>query len=161
MDETRLCKVAFQADMQLGLQWFSGLKDELRQHDIRMPRSLADFNLVATSRALKDSFIPKGMTAEPNNQLQCTYFSMKTEFRWEPYITFAKSKTVRTTLARFRMGRHWLQACMGRRHQVDYAQRRCPTCTDCIEDEELPSSTAARTRNNDCFMKTCLKVLTM
>ena len=63
-----------------------------------MPRSLADFNLVATSRALKDSFILKGMTAEPNNQLQCTYFSMKTEFRWEPYITLAKSKTVRTHL---------------------------------------------------------------
>ena len=63
-------------------------------------------------------------------------FSMKTEFRWEPYITLAKSKTVRTTLARFGMGRHWLQVCMGRRHQVDYAQRGCPTCTDCIEDED-------------------------
>ena len=122
---------------------FSGLKDELWQHDIHMPRSLAGFNLVATSRALKDSFRLKGMTVEPNNQLQCTYFSMKTEFiksvkliRWEPYISLAKSKTVRTKLARFGMGRHWLQVCIGRRHQVDYAQRRCPTCTDCIEDED-------------------------
>ena len=52
---------------------------------------------------MKDSFILKGMTAEPNNQLQCTY-SMKTEFRWEPYITHAKSKTVRTTLARLGLG---------------------------------------------------------
>ena len=53
MDDSRLCKVAFQADLHLGLQWFSGIRDELRLHDIRMPRSLADFDLTATSRALK------------------------------------------------------------------------------------------------------------
>ena len=136
MDENRLCKMAFKADMKLGLQWLSGIKDELRHHDIRLPRSLIDFDLASTSRALKDSFILKAMTAEPNSHLQCTYFSMKTEFRWEPYITQAKTKAARTTLARFRTGRHWLQVCMGRRRQVDYAQRRCPTCTDCIENEE-------------------------
>ena len=136
MDEGRLCKVAFQADMQTGLQWLSGIRDELRVHNIRMPRSLADFNLVATSRALKDSFILKGMTAEPSSHLQCTYYSLKTEFRWEPYVTQARTRAIRTTLARFRTGRHWLQVCMGRRRQVDYGQRRCPVCTDCIEDED-------------------------
>ncbi len=136
MDESRLCKVAFQADLQLGLQWFSGIRDELRLHYIRMPRSLTDFDLVATCRALKDSYILKGMTAEPNNHLQCTYFSFKTEYRWEPYIAQAKSRAARSTLARFRTGHHWLQVCMGRRRHVDYGQRRCPTCSSCIEDED-------------------------
>ena len=135
MDDSRLCKVAFQADVQLGLQWFSGFRDELRLHDIRMPRSLADFDLTATSRALKESFILQGMTAEPSSHLQCTYFSLKTEFRWEPYITQSKTRAVRSTLARFRTGRHWLQVCMGRRRQVDYDQRRCPACTNRVKDE--------------------------
>ena len=135
MDDSRLCKVAFRADVQLGLQWFSGIKDELRLHDIRLPRSLADFDLAATSRALKDSFILQGMTAEPSSHLQCTYFSLKTEFRWEPYITQSKTRAVRSILARFRTGRHWLQVCMGRRRRVDYGQRRCPACTGCVDDE--------------------------
>ena len=135
MDNTRLCKVAFQTDMQLGLKWYSGLRDELRQHNIRMPRSLAEFCLSTTSRALKDSYILQCMTADPNNHLQCTYFSFKTEYRWEPYITQAKSRKVRSIIARFRTGCHWLQVCMGRRCQQEYEERRCPSCPDCIEDE--------------------------
>ena len=135
LDDSRLCKIAFQADMQLGLRWFAGLKDELRQHDIRMPRSLAEFCLTTTSRALKDSYIRQGMTAEPSSHLQCTYFSLKTEFRWEPYITQAKNRQVRSTLARFRTGWHWLQVCLGRRCQEDYDQRRCPSCPNSVEDE--------------------------
>ena len=137
MDEHRLCKIALQADAQLGFRygWLSGLKAELLKHDIRISRTLAEFDLAGTSRALKDSYILQGMTAEPDNHLQSTYYSMKTEFRWEPYITQAKNKQVRSTLARFRTGCHWLQVCMGRRCRVSYDQRRCPSCLDCIEDE--------------------------
>ena len=138
MDEGRLCKLAFSADMQNGKGWFYKLKDELREgHGIGISaRALADFDLVTSSRALKDSFILQGMTAEANNHLQSTYFSLKTEFRCEPYIDQSKNKHVRSTLARFRVGCHWLQVCMGRRCRVEYEQRQCPMCREsCVEDE--------------------------
>ena len=77
----------------------------------------------------------QGMTADPGNHLQQTYFSLKTEFRLEPYITQSKNMHVRSSLARFRVGAHWLQVCMGRHRRVEYERRRCPICTDCVEDE--------------------------
>lgn len=136
MDEGRLCKVAFSADTQLGLGWFQGLRDELRrQHCISIARTPADFDSLSSSHALKDSFILQGMTADACNHLQSTYFSLKTEFRCEPYIDQSKNKHVRNSLARFRVGCHWLQVCMGRRRQVDYDQRRCPACNSQVEDE--------------------------
>lgn len=136
MNENRVCKVAFQADMSLGLGWFAGLKDVLREHDIRMPRQLEEFDLTSSSRALKDSFIFQSMTAAPDNHLQSTYFSFKTEYRCEPYITQSKSQANRSTIARFRTGCHdWLQVGMGRHRQVDHEERRCPSCPDCVEDE--------------------------
>ena len=58
MDESRLCKVAFLTDVQKGLGWFQGLRDELRlHHNICIPRTPADFNFTNSSRALKDSYI--------------------------------------------------------------------------------------------------------
>ena len=75
------------------------------------------------------------MTANANSNLQRTYYSLKTEFRQEPYITQAKHQHVRRTLARFRTGCHWLQVCMGRRHQVEHDERWCPSCTNCVDDE--------------------------
>ena len=75
MKDHRLCKVAFQADMRLGLGWFAGLKDALREYDIRMPWNLGDFDLVSSCRALKDKLIFQGMTAEPHNCLQQTVSS--------------------------------------------------------------------------------------
>ena len=136
MNENRLCRAEFQADMQLGLGWYSGLKDALRTFNIRMPRSPADFDLLSSSRALKDKYILQGMTAEPDSHLQLTYFSLKTEYRCEPYITQSKSTAVRSTIARFRTGCHdWLQVGMGRHRHVDYEERGCPSCPDHVEDE--------------------------
>ena len=62
MDERRLRIIAFLVDMQLGLRWLSGLKDELREHGIgvRMPGRpgcMAEYDVTSCSRALKDSFI--------------------------------------------------------------------------------------------------------
>ena len=136
MNEHRLCKVAFRADMRLGLGWFAGLRDVLREYDICMPRSLENFDLTSSCRALKDKFILQGMTADQDSHLQCTYFSFKTEYRCEPYITQSKSQTVRSTIARFRTGCHdWLQVGVGRHRHVDHKERRCPSCPDCVEDE--------------------------
>ena len=157
MSEHRLCKVAFQADMRLGLGWFAGLKDVLREYDIRIPRSLGELDLVTSCRTLKDTFILRGMTAEPHNHLQSTYFSFKSEYRCEPYITQSKSQAVRSTIARFRTGCHdWLQVGMGRYRQVDHEERRCPSCPDCVEDEmhaifHCPSYSLQRLLFEDLF----------
>ena len=64
MDEHRLCKVTLQADAQLSFRygWLSGLKAELLKHDIRISRTLAEFDLAGTSRALKESYILQDMT---------------------------------------------------------------------------------------------------
>ena len=119
---------------------FEGLKDALREYGIRMPRSLGDFDLVSSCRALKDKFILQGMTAEPNNHLQYTYFSFKTEYRCEPYITKSKSQAVRSTTAQFRTGCHdWLQVGMGRHRQVDREEQPCPSCPDCWRMRCTPS----------------------
>ena len=87
MSDDRLCKKVSLADQQLGLSWFAKLKDELRKFDIRIPRSLQECNFASLSRDLKDQFILHSMSPDPVNHLQCTYFSLKTEFRLEPYRT--------------------------------------------------------------------------
>ena len=38
-------------------------------------------------------------------------------------------------LARFRTGCHCMQLCTGRRCQLQYSDRRCPSCRCCVEDE--------------------------
>lgn len=134
MDDQRLCKIAFQADVQSS-GWFSGLKGALWKQGIRLPREYAQVDIAAASRALKDASILEVMTPARDSHLQCTYYSLKTEFRWEPYIGHCKTRIARSTLARFRTGCHWLQVCMGRRCRVDYDQRRCPSCPGSIEDE--------------------------
>ena len=157
MNEHRLCKVAFEADRLRGLGWLAGLKDVLREYDIRMPRSLQEFDLTSSSRALKDKFILQYMTADADSHLQSTYFSLKTEYRCEPYITQCKSHAARSTIARFRTGCHdWLQVGMGRHRQVDHGERRCPSCPDRVEDEmhaifHCPAFTLQRLIYEDLF----------
>ena len=56
MDESGSYKAALETDMQSGLKSFADIEDELRLHDIRIPRSLKELDLVATSHAPKDSF---------------------------------------------------------------------------------------------------------
>ena len=43
-----VCKVTFQADMHMGLGWFVGWKDALREYDIHMPRTLGVLTLSPT-----------------------------------------------------------------------------------------------------------------
>jgi hypothetical protein len=135
MSDHRLVKKVFLADQQLGLGWFSGLKDELREFQLRMPRCLTDWDFAASLRELKDKSILAAMSPDPESHLQVTYYSLKTEYRLEPYITQSKSARTRSIIARYRTGSHWLQVAEGRRLQVPYDQRFCPVCEGCVEDE--------------------------
>ena len=135
MDQHRLCYAAFQADAVQGLGWLTGLKQVLLSHGVRVHRNHAEIDVTAASRALKDACILEVMSPDSCSHLQSTYYSVKTHFRCEPYIQECRTGRTRSALARFRTGSHWLQVCMGRRRGVDYAHRRCPVCTSCIEDE--------------------------
>ena len=135
MDEQRLCKAAFQEDMIAGLGWVQGLKHKLRQCKIQLFKNHTDFDMITTSRDLQDQFTFEIMTANASSNPQRTYYSLKAEFRQEPYITQAKIQHVWRTLARFRTGCHWLQVCIGRRHQVEHDERWCPSCTNCADDK--------------------------
>ena len=100
-----------------------------------MPRCLTECNFALLSRELKDNCILQAMSPDTASHLQSTYFSLKTEFRLEPYIMQSKNACTRSTIARYRTGCHWLQVAKGRRSQVPYDQRLCPACEGCIEDE--------------------------
>ena len=112
------------------------MSKEIRSHNIRIPRPGQEFNLSEASQALKDACTLEGMTAKPDSSLQVTYFSHKTEFRCEPYISQAKNKHLRKTIAMFRTGSHWLQVCQGRYQGIAYNLRKCPLCPWVIDDEK-------------------------
>ncbi len=135
MDEGRLCKAAFLADTEHGLGWLLGLKDMLRSFDVRLPRSLDEFDLKTTGGELKDKAVVHGMTAVRGNHLEEAYFSFKTEFRYEPYISQAKNKHLRKEIALFRTGSHWLMVRKGRIDNIPYHKRLCPCCR--VVDDEM------------------------
>ena len=70
------------------------------------------------------------MTPTLDNDLDRVYYSFKTDFRMEPYLTQLHRGPLRITLARFRLGQHWLQTRLGRfgPHRVPYESRWCQHC---------------------------------
>lgn len=134
LDDGRLCKSAFLVDIQHGLGWYSGLGNQLRAEGIRVPRRLQDVDAQILLRESKDAVILKGMTASHDNNLEEAYFSFKTEFRCEPYISQAKNRHLRKVIANFRVGAHWLRVRTGRYRGIPYHGRLCPTCR-CVDNE--------------------------
>ena len=65
-----------------------------------------------------------------DNNLDRVYYSFKTDFRMEPYLTQLHLGPLRTTLARFRLGQHWLLTRLGRfgPHREPYESRWCQHC---------------------------------
>ena len=136
MDGQRLCKAAFEVDRRRGLGWHAKLLQELRQSfDIRLPSRSSDCDFVQVNRAIKDAYILKTMSAEAGNHLQQAYYSFKTEFRLEPYISEAKNKHLRRDVAMFRLGTHWLQVNKGRFIRQPYERRHCRCCKGEIDTE--------------------------
>ena len=143
LEDQRLCKIAFQADWLKGLGWMHGMSSQLRIHGLRGPTARRPFDYTSCARAVRDSVILKHMSAERGNHLQETYFSFKTEFRFEPYIWQSKNCQNRRCIAQFRLGCHWLQVHRGRIQRdpshggnTPYEHRYCPSCRNRVEDEE-------------------------
>ena len=165
MEDDRLCKVAFMADREKGLGWMHGISSQLRAHGQRGPTARRPLDVHACSKAVKDFVILKHMSPESGNHLQETYFSFKTEFRFEPYIWQAKNAHNRRCIALFRLGCHWLQVHRGRVHydpshggNIPYERRFCPSCPGCIEDERhaifhCPDYRRQRQQFSDLFME--------
>ena len=128
---------ALDADVQKGLGWYHGLSQQLRQrYDLRLPRIDRECNFASIANLVQDREIAQIMTAEDGNHLQQTYYSFKTEYRMEPYITQSKNRHMRGVVARFRLGSHWLQVCKGRNFGQPFQNRTCRCCRRDIETEE-------------------------
>ena len=160
LDEGRLCRAAFDADVAHGLGWYDGLASKLRAHAVHLPRRGQECDLTKIAAAVQDKIIYKAMTPEPGNHLHQAYFSHKTEFRCEPYISKAKNKHLRKSIAMFRVGNHWLQVCRGRYVGLEYHQRTCPSCAGAIEDEvhavfHCPDYNTQRQQFADLFTGQC------
>ena len=81
------------------------------------------------------------VTPTLDNNLDRVYYSFKTDFRMEPYLTQLHRGPLRTTLARFRLGQHWLQTRLGRfgPHRVPYESRWCQHCASVNQHKAVDS----------------------
>ena len=143
-----------------GLGWYDGLASKLRAHAVHLPRRGQKCDLTKIAAAVQDKIIYKAMTPEPGNHLHQAYFSHKTEFRCEPYISKAKNKRLRKSIAMFRVGNHWLQVCRGRYVGLEYHQTTCPSCAGAIEHEvhavfHCPDYNTQRQQFADLFTGQC------
>ena len=70
------------------------------------------------------------MTPNPDSNLDRIYYSIKADFQMEPYLGTLHQGSLRTPLARFRLGQHWLQTRLGRcgPNRVPYEYRWCQQC---------------------------------
>ena len=134
LDDNRLCKTAFLADVQSAAGWYHGLSQQLRFSGIRLPRDLLEIDCDSIAHEIKDQAILHGMSAHDGNHLETAYFSFKVHFRAEPYISEAKNKHLRKIIAMFRLGFHWLGVRTGRLQGVPFMHRKCHAC-NCIDDE--------------------------
>ena len=136
LEDTRLCKVAFLADYRNHTAWRKGLEKRCQKLDIAPPTPGQEFDIHAAIDASTTHYTQWIMQPDPDSRKQLTYFSFKTEFRFEPYISEAENVHLRRIVASFRTGCHDLHVESGRHRKVDYEQRVCPSCKDVVEDEE-------------------------
>ena len=73
------------------------------------------------------------------------YRTVKIGFRIEPYPKQLHRGPLRTSLARFRLGQHWLQTQLGRfgPHQVPYESRWCQHCASVYQHRVVDSENYA------------------
>ena len=70
------------------------------------------------------------MTPKADSNLDRIYYSIKNDFQMEPYLGTLHQGPLRTTLARLRLGQHWLHTRLGRYGpiRVPYENRWCQQC---------------------------------
>ena len=74
------------------------------------------------------------LNVNQKNKLR-TYRHFKTEYSYEPYLDIIKSRTIRSTYARFRLSNHQLMIEKGRHLGLPSEKRLCPFGCNEVEDE--------------------------
>ena len=108
VDPSQFVHKAFTADHAQELGWGQAVLAHLSPMGVTLPAPGADFNPEAGCTAIAAAAETALMTPTLDNNLDRVYYSFKTEFGMEAYLTQLHRGPLRTTLARFRLGQHWL-----------------------------------------------------
>ena len=103
-DSSQIVHKAFTADNMQELGWGQAVHAHLSPMGVTLPAPGADFNPVAGCTAMAAAAETALMIPTLDNNLTRVYYSFKTDFRTEPYLTQLHRGPLRTTLARFRLG---------------------------------------------------------
>ena len=141
VDASQIVHKAFTADHMQELGWGQAVHAHLSPMGVTLPAPGADFNPEAGCTAMAAAAETALMTPTLDNNLDRVYYSYKTDFRMEPYLTQRHRGPLRTALARFRLGQHWLQTQLGRfgPHRVPYESRWCQHCASVNPHEAVDS----------------------
>ena len=123
------------AECRLQLGWWKGLDERCKELDIQSPCPEAAYDFSSAVEADQSKAATALMTAKADSRKEYTYYSLKTEFSREKYISDSKSRHLRRVIANFRLGSHWLKVQTGRYIKQPYDERICDTCGIGIEDE--------------------------
>ena len=135
MDDSRLCKLAFLAECRSGLGWWKGVVMRCTTLGIQPPLPGSGFSPSNAAAMDQNMAVEAIMNAKAESRKEQTYFSFKSVFQMEKYITEAKNKHLRRIVANFRVGSHWLKVQTGRYHKLEYHERTCDCCRDAVDDE--------------------------
>ena len=141
VDSSQIVHKAFTADHMQELGWGQAVHAHLSPMGFTLPAPGADSNPEAGCTAMAAAAETALMTPTLDNNLDRVYYSFKTDFRMEPYLTQLHRGPLRTTLARFRLGQHWLQTRLGRfgPHWVPYESRWCRHCASVDQHKAVDS----------------------
>ena len=131
MDESRLCKLAYLSECRNGLGWWKGVDLWCTALGIQPPFPGTEFSSSSAADIDQRAAVIELMTAKAGSRKEQAYFSFKTVFQMEGYVSEAKNKHLRRLSAKFRTGSHWLRVQTGRykSSRVEYHERVCTTCS--------------------------------
>ena len=130
VDPSQFVHKAFRTDHAQELGWGQAVLAHLFPMGFTLPAPGDDFNPETGCTAIAAAVETALMTPTLGNNLDRVYYSFKPEFGMEAYLTQLHRGPLRTTLARFRLGHHWLQTRLGRfgPHWVPCESRWCQHC---------------------------------
>ena len=129
LNPTQLVHRAFTVDCMQELWWGQAVRVRLSPLWVTLSPG-AEFNPEFSCAALATAAETALMTPSPSNNLDRVYYSFKTTFEMEPYLSELHRGPQLTTLVRFRLGQHWLYTRIGRfgPQRVPYDSRWCQYC---------------------------------
>ena len=117
LPSNRITKLAYLADGAQGLGWRQAVLNGRPSMSVTLPPAGATFEPDASISALMAAAEQHIMTPDPASHLDLAFYSHKRSFGMEEYLHSLGNKKLRCTLARFRLGQHWLRVRSGRFHQ--------------------------------------------